>query len=816
MTSWPHGPNGTKTTRPVVGGISLDTPERRRAYIAAVQRDLNVHLKKLGSPTVLAVDGEWDSDTQLAFERVSRILGLEPVQDVRSFRLIAASAAKRTDAEQERAKTDGTAFAKQLKAQFAGNGQPVARKRERTVVGGRSLAKEGRAEAYVAALQRDLNRHLIALGSPTILAVDGKWDRDTDVAFRRVCRVLGLEAHRTVRTFRAVGGAAAPLSAEERERAASDGEAYEHKLRHHFAHAPVPKPKPEPKPEPQHDHLKAALKAAGARYEDAIVREAKRHDVPVSLVCACSRSRPASATSSATTRSRNPIKSPPRGLLAVNEARYKQYLHFRRQGLGAQGVGPMQLTSPGLQDRADALGGCWKVAPNIRVGVEYLAGNIQRLGLYRGVAAYNGSTAYADKVLPLEKKWRAKLGAHADTDAGGGSGPRTLRMRSPRMTGSDVKALQKLFNKRFEEWKVGVRIDVDGEFGPETRKAARRVAYGLGLDRRLPRASRPRCAPRCAARAAAPPPSSSAPRAAAPWLRKLRRAHAATSGGSGNYPLGAHGLIIGRPYQGTHTRGNWQSDNALDIRIPNGTPVIALDDGVIAKTYNAPSGVTAGWQVTLRSADNAWFYGHLKTITVRAGERVRKGQMIGTSGSANGVPHLHIGQQVGTAAIPVRELTMDDFQIDDDDAVLAEDGPLEIGGALVTQLEAPVLDSEQDLDALFGEDEDEEDLGEDDLELPDEPEVGARARAPRSRLRAGGRARREARGRGQGARRRRRSSASSKRVRRKVTAATGGAGLAGIAPIVLQLAGRARHVARGRLGRRGRSRRRSARCSWAT
>ena len=118
-------------------------------------------------------------------------------------------------------------------------------------------------------------------------------------------------------------------------------------------------------------------------------------------------------------------------------------------------------------------------------------------------------------------------------------------------------------------------------------------------------------------------------------------------GGSGNYPLGAHGPIIGTPFHGTHTRGNWQSDNALDIRIPNGTPVIALDDGVIVKTFKSPSGVTAGWQVTLRSADNAWFYGHLTTVSVRAGDRVRKGQTIGTSGSANGVPHLHIGQQVG-------------------------------------------------------------------------------------------------------------------------------------------------------------------------
>ena len=75
--------------------------------------------------------------------------------------------------------------------------------------------------------------------------------------------------------------------------------------------------------------------------------------------------------------------------------------------------------------------------------------------------------------------------------------------------------------------------------------------------------------------------------------------------------------------------------------------MIALADGVIVKTYKAPSGVTAGWQVTLRGASNAWFYGHLTTVSVKAGDRVRKGQTIGTSGSANGVPHLHIGQQFG-------------------------------------------------------------------------------------------------------------------------------------------------------------------------
>jgi murein DD-endopeptidase MepM/ murein hydrolase activator NlpD len=654
---------GTSTTpaRKIVGGASLDTPERARAYVASVQRDLNLHLRRLDSPSLLAVDGEWDTDTQLAFERVCRILGIDAVRSIRTFRLIAASGAHRTDAEEARAQADGAAFEQQLRAQFAaganggGNsGPPAVPHRTRTVVGGRSLLKDKRAHAYVAALQRDLNHHLVMLGSPTVLAVDGEWGRETDLAFRRVCRVLGLEPHRAVRTFRAIGGAAAPLTAAERERAAGDGATYTQELRHHFATAPVPKPPKPPAPPapPQGDtQLAAALRAAGARYEDAIVRESRRQGVPVSLICAVMEVETGFQNVFGHDKVPNPIKSPDRGLLAVTEERYKQYLKFRHQGLGNQGVGPMQLTSPGLQDRADALGGTWNIDPNIRVGVELLAGNIQRLGLVRGVAAYNGAMSYAtDLVLPLEKKWRAKLGSAVQTHSGatGGAGPRTLKVRTPRMTGSDVIALQKLLNKRFAEWKIGVRISEDGEYGPETRTAARRAAHALGLatadvERGITPAVRSKLR-RPTRRTAAELERAKQRR---PWLRKLRKANATSVGGSGNYPLGVHGPIIGTPYVGTHTRGNWQSDNALDIAVPNGTAVLALADGEIVKTYKSPTGVTAGWQLTLRAADNAWFYGHLTTVTVHAGQRVRKGQTIGTSGSANGVAHLHIGQQVG-------------------------------------------------------------------------------------------------------------------------------------------------------------------------
>jgi murein DD-endopeptidase MepM/ murein hydrolase activator NlpD len=488
--------------------------------------------------------------------------------------------------------------------------------KSRTIIGGPSLPKAKRTQAYTASLQRDLNRHLIALGSPTVLAVDGDFGTETEQAFKRVCKVLGVEPAKSVRTYRVIAGAAAPRSEQELQKAATDGAAYAEQLRKRFAN------------EPQIDDAPAArLRAAGARFEDAILREAARSGLPVPLICAVLEIETGFQNVFGHDNVRNPVKSPPGGLLTVTEARYQDYLRHRRAGLGNQGVGPMQLTSPGLQDRADALGGCWTPDANIRTGVEFLAANIQRLGLRRGVIAYNGAAIYADKVFAAEARWRAKLG---DAD----SGPRTLAVP---MQGNDVLALQQLINHRLQAWGIAIRVAEDGDLGTETFTAAKNVAYGLGLTvpgsgitpalriklRHPSRRTRDELARARVRRA---------------WRERLRTP----------YPLAVHGPIIGTPYHGTHTRGNWQSDNALDIAVPEGTAVLALADGVIEKTYNSPSGVTAGWQVTLRAVDNAWFYGHLKTVRVQAGQRVLRGQTIGTSGSANGVAHLHLGQQTGT------------------------------------------------------------------------------------------------------------------------------------------------------------------------
>lgn len=115
-------------------------------------------------------------------------------------------------------------------------------------------------------------------------------------------------------------------------------------------------------------------------------------------------------------------------------------------------------------------------------------------------------------------------------------------------------------------------------------------------------------------------------------------------------PAGDAAKIIGTPYTGTHTLGNWQSDNAVDIAVPEGTPLRALQDGVVIKVKHHPQdgGRFAGDQITVKGANgNEYFYAHGSKTDVKPGQRIKRGQVIGRSGSANGVAHLHFGQMKG-------------------------------------------------------------------------------------------------------------------------------------------------------------------------
>lgn len=129
-----------------------------------------------------------------------------------------------------------------------------------------------------------------------------------------------------------------------------------------------------------------------------------------------------------------------------------------------------------------------------------------------------------------------------------------------------------------------------------------------------------------------------------------------------DYPLGERGQIIGTPYQGTHAKAfnvkggsnNWQSENAYDIKVPVGTPVYAVTGGTVSPPgYGfgpGGQGRFAGDRLHLVGNGNVFYYAHLSKLVVHPGEQVQAGQLLGYTGEADGVAHLHFAAEKGDPA----------------------------------------------------------------------------------------------------------------------------------------------------------------------
>jgi murein DD-endopeptidase MepM/ murein hydrolase activator NlpD len=119
-------------------------------------------------------------------------------------------------------------------------------------------------------------------------------------------------------------------------------------------------------------------------------------------------------------------------------------------------------------------------------------------------------------------------------------------------------------------------------------------------------------------------------------------------------PLGSRKLTM--PVQGydarrlrdnfDEMRGGVRRHEALDIMAPRGTPVLAADDGVIAKLFRSAAGGITIYQFDA-SQQYAYYYAHLDHYRdgLREGEAVKHGDLIGYVGSTGNAPesapHLH-------------------------------------------------------------------------------------------------------------------------------------------------------------------------------
>jgi len=154
------------------------------------------------------------------------------------------------------------------------------------------------------------------------------------------------------------------------------------------------------------------MRAHGIVYPRIALREARVTGLPLHFACALLQKE---SSGGANVFGHDPVRPPQAFGGSVNLLRYKKYKRLRERGFGNQGVGSCQLTSAGLQDRADQAGGCHLPGPNMRVGFSTLRALIRTLGPEHGAARYNGSgpaaVAYGRDLVQKAGIWRIVLGS---------------------------------------------------------------------------------------------------------------------------------------------------------------------------------------------------------------------------------------------------------------------------------------------------------------------------------------------------------------------------------------------------------------------
>jgi murein DD-endopeptidase MepM/ murein hydrolase activator NlpD len=119
------------------------------------------------------------------------------------------------------------------------------------------------------------------------------------------------------------------------------------------------------------------------------------------------------------------------------------------------------------------------------------------------------------------------------------------------------------------------------------------------------------------------------------------------------FPVAGNQSNVGSVW-GDEREGGRRKHEGIDIFAAKGTPVVAISDGVIEYAGNDDIG---GKTVTLQPDDYEWeaYYAHLDVQYVSNGQRVKKGQLLGTvgnTGNARTTPaHLHFGIYTDNGAV---------------------------------------------------------------------------------------------------------------------------------------------------------------------
>jgi murein DD-endopeptidase MepM/ murein hydrolase activator NlpD len=195
--------------------------------------------------------------------------------------------------------------------------------------------------------------------------------------------------------------------------------------------------------------------------------------------------------------------------------------------------------------------------------------------------------------------------------------------------------------------KIGDRIVIPG--GSATKTAA---------GKSVPKGAQPLASP-SAAKAAAP---KATPAKATPAPKPEPSQQAAVVTPSDETPTPAVAKsdgtpsfrwpVKGRVIAGFGPKPNGQQNDGINLAVPEGTPIKAAEDGVVAYAGNELKGY--GNLVLIRHANGyVTAYAHAKEILVKRGDQIKRGQVIANSGQTGNVdtPQLHFEVRKGPAPL---------------------------------------------------------------------------------------------------------------------------------------------------------------------
>lgn len=129
-------------------------------------------------------------------------------------------------------------------------------------------------------------------------------------------------------------------------------------------------------------------------------------------------------------------------------------------------------------------------------------------------------------------------------------------------------------------------------------------------------------------------------------LAKGRLTVTVTTEASLGFPVAGKNSSATGSFWGADRDGGARRHKGVDIFAPKGTPVIAVEDGIITRTGENRLGGKVVW-LSVFSEGKSIYYAHLDTHLVQPGARVKKGDTLGLVGNTGNAqftaPHLHFG-----------------------------------------------------------------------------------------------------------------------------------------------------------------------------